>query len=160
MSNQPRRSLETKRALFWAALAAQCADETYVTRNRIVASLLKTASVEEFCSRMRIDVERIREAVEDPGILSFAECERRVRDELAEIGIELGSTEHFARVKLRPIDPAVREIFDVVLVRQGHVAVSPTELLLQLIRADPALARLFAHHGLTVDVIVNALRDG
>src|SRR5688572_32315156 len=37
-----RDSLETKWAMFWAALAAQCAGETHMTANRIAAALLRS----------------------------------------------------------------------------------------------------------------------
>ena len=146
-------SLETKRAMFWAALAAQCAEETQVTESRIVAALLRADSIKEFCSRAQIDGERVMDAVEDPQALSFAECERRVRSELAANGLELGSREHQDTVQRRPLDPAVRGVFDRMIERHGQIGVSPLELLLDLIRADAALAERLAPHGLNAEAI-------
>ena len=150
-------SLETKRAMFWAALAAQCAGETQVTGSRIVAALFRADSVREFCSRAQIDSARVMDAVEDPQALSFAECERRVRSELAANGLELGSREHQETVQRRPLDPAVRGVFDRMIEQHGQIGVSPLELLLDLIRADAALAERLAPHGLSAEAIRAAI---
>ena len=157
MPGSPNSSLETKRAMFWAALAAQCAGETHMTANRIVAALLRADTIREFCSRAHIDAARVMEAVEDPQALSFDECERRVRSELAAKGLELASREHQATVQLRPLDPAVRGVFDRVIERHGHIGVSPLELLLDLMRADAALAGRLAPHGLSAEAIRAAI---
>jgi hypothetical protein len=158
MSIERGSSLETKRAMFRAALAAQCADEPYMTRNRIVAALLRAESVRALCSRVGIDFVHIANAIEDPQTLSFEACERRVMTELAQKGVEFGSAEHLAMVRLRPLDPAVRAVLDgVFFARHGHLAVSPLELLLDLIRADPALEARVAPHGLDEEVLRAAL---
>ena len=150
---------ETKRALFWAALAAECAGETHVTGNRIAAALLRSDSVRDFCSRAQIESARVLDAVDDPQTLSFDECERRVRSELARDGVELGSQQHRARVQLRPIDPVVRGVLDLIIERHGHVGVSPLELLRDLIRADPSLAARLMPHGLDADAIHAAIEE-
>jgi hypothetical protein len=105
-------SLETKWAMFWAALAAQCAGETHMTANRIVAALLRANTIREFCSRAQIDSARVMNALEDPQRMTFEECERRVRSQLAVHGLELGSREHQATIQSRPLEPAVRGVFD------------------------------------------------
>lgn len=43
--------------------------------------------------------------------------------------------------------------------RYGQVGVPPLELLLNLIRADPALAECLSPHGLTAESISAALED-
>src|SRR5687768_11977228 len=48
-------SLETKRAMFRAAVVAQRAGEPDITANRIVAALLRADTVRELCSRAQID---------------------------------------------------------------------------------------------------------
>jgi hypothetical protein len=143
--------------MFWVALAVQCAGETHVTAKRIVAALLRTDSVREFCSGAKIDSERVMDALEDSDTLSFAECERRVRSELAANGLELGSKEHQDTVQRRPLDPAVRGVFDRMIERYGHIGLSPLELLLDIIRADPALAERLAPHGLNAEAIRAAI---
>lgn len=112
MCDRATLSHETKLAMFWVALVAQCASETSLTGKRIVASLLRTGSVGEFCSRTQIDSARAFEAVEDRQTLSFEECVRRVRKDLTENGLEFASKEHQASVQLRPLEPGVREVFD------------------------------------------------
>jgi len=151
-------SLETKWAMFWAALVAQCANETFVTANRIVASLTRTDSVRAFLSRAQIDAARVLEAIEELHTLSFDECARRVECELASTGIELGSANHRARVQLRPIEPVARAVFDKVIEQHGHIGVSPLELLLDLLRADPVLASRLAPLGLA-DAIRTELEE-
>lgn len=133
--------------MFWAALAAPCAGEPSITASRIVAALLRTETVRELCARARIDFAPLLAAVDDPGSLSFDDCEQQVRRELAETGIELGSKEHQATVQLRPIEPAVRRVFDEVL------TVTPLELLVKVMRADGRVAKRLAGVGLTVEVV-------
>jgi hypothetical protein len=145
--------------MFWAALAAQCADETHLTRNRIVVSLLRTDAVRQLCQHLQIAPAKVIEAVEDPRALSFEECERRVRSDLAESGLELGSKEHQASVQLRPLDPVVKHVFDTLLERDGQLAVTPLELLLVLLRADPPFAQRVADRGLTVGAISAAIEE-
>jgi hypothetical protein len=62
----------------------------------------RTVSVGEFFSRARIDAARVFDIVEDPQMPSFDECEREVKRELAEQGIEFASMEHQARIQLGP----------------------------------------------------------
>jgi hypothetical protein len=142
--------LETKRAMFRAVLAAQCAGEPVVTGRRIVAALLRTESIAAFCSRARIDSARVRDAVDDPATLAFDECERRMEAELAEKGLAFGSKEHQASVQRRPGDPRLKAVFDNIVERHGRLAVAPLELLFALMRADPVLARLLAPHGIDI----------
>jgi hypothetical protein len=152
-------SLETRRAMFRAAVVAQCAGETNVTANRILAALLRADTLTELCSRAHIDSALVMKAVEDPETLSFEECERRVRSELAGNGVAFGSREHQAAIQYRPLDPVVRPVLDRTFQRHGHVAVSPLELLLDLIRADPAMAERLATHGLDATVISAGLEE-
>ncbi len=152
-------SLETKWAMFWAALAAQCAGETHMTANRIVAALLRANTIREFCSRTQIDSARVMDALEDPQTLSFEECERRVRNQLAVNGLQLGSRKHQATIQYRPVEPAVRGVLDRVIEQHGQIGVSPLELLLDLIRADSVLAECLAPHGLNAEAISAALEN-
>ena len=155
----PPASLQTKRAMFWAALAAQYARESYVTRNRIVAALLRTESIADFCSRAHIDLARLLDAVDDPRSVSFRECERMVTADLAEKGLELGSVEHRATVQRRSIDPSVRPVLDAAIDRRGSIALSPLELLLDLIGADAVSPTTLASYGLTADSIRTELES-
>lgn len=157
MSDPAALARETQMAMFWAALAAQCAGESYVTGSRIVASLLRTRSVERFCARAQIDSARVRDAVDEPHTLSFDECERRVRTELAAQDLEFASREHQAGVRLRPLEPAVRDVFYALLDLHGRLGVPPLELLRDVLRADTALAQRLTPHGVTVDSIGTAL---
>lgn len=159
MPSDRRSSSETKLAMLWAAAAAHCAGETQLTGNRIVVSLLRTGAVRELCRRLQIAPAEVIEAVEDPRVLSFEECERRVRGELAGNGHEFASPEHRASVPLRPLDAGVKGVFGAVLERPGHLGVSPLELLLDLIRADPALAQILARQGLTAASIGAAIAE-
>lgn len=159
MADRATLSLETKLAMFWVALAAQCAGETHVTAKRIVAALLRTDSVRELCSRKQIDSARLFAAVEEPGTPSFEECQRRVRGDLAEKGLAFASKEHQASVQLRPLDPVAMGVVGAILERDGHLGASPLELLLDLIRADPGLAELLAPHGLDAESIRAALEE-
>ena len=145
--------------MFRAALAAQCAGEPYMTANRIVASLLRTESVRELCSRAQIDIARVSEVVESSLTLSAEECERIVMKDLAEKGLEFASKEHQASVQLRPLEPHMREMVDDILERHGQLAIPPLELLLHVIRADPALADSIAPWGLTAEVIRAAVGE-
>jgi len=145
--------------MFWAAAAAQCAGETHLTGNRIVVALFRTGALRELCERLQIAPAGVIDAVEDPRALSFEECERRVREELAASGLEFASPAHRASVPLRPLDPGVKGVFDAVLERHGHLGVSPLELLLDLIRADPVLAQKLARQGLTAASIGEALGE-
>jgi hypothetical protein len=99
------------------------------------------------------------EAVDDPRALSFDECERRVRRELADKGLELGSREHQETLELRPRHPAVKPVFDALLKSHDQFAVSPVELLLALISADPALAEQLARHGMTSAALEKEVTD-
>ena len=143
--------IDTRRAMFWAANAAQCAEERYVTVNRIVAALLRTPSVRALCSPTAFV------AMDDPGTLSFEECERRVMQDLADKGLELGSKEHQATVQRRHLEPSVKPVFDAILERPEQFMISPLELLLALVRADASLAERLAPHGLTEGTISAAL---
>ena len=160
MSTDRRSSHETKVAMFWAALAAQYAGEPDMTANRIVASLLRTDSVRELCSRAQVDIARVSEVVESALTLSSEECERMVMRDLAEKGLELGSKEHQAGVQLRPLEPRMRGVLDEILARHGQLAIPPLELLLHVVRADAALAESMAPHGLDAETIRAAVEEG
>ncbi len=154
-----RSSHETKLAMFRAALAAQWAGEPLVTADRIVASLLRTSAISELCASARIDLARLLEAADDLRAVSFEECERGIRADLAATGVELLSKEHQAGVTLRPFEPAVKGVFDAILERHGQLAIPPRELLLDLLGAQPTLAERLASHGLTVSMLGAAV-DG
>ena len=128
-------ALESKWAMYRAALAAQSAGETYITAKRIVASLLRANTVREFCSRAQIDSARVLDAV----------------------GNEFDSTEHQVPIVRRPLEPLVRGVLDKVIAQHGQIGVSPLELLLDLMRADPALAERLAPHGLNAAAISGEL---
>ena len=124
-------ALESKWAMFWAALAAQSAGEPQITAKRIVASLLRATTVQEFCSRAQIDSAGVLDAVGD----------------------KFDSTEYQARIEHRPVEPLVRGVLDKVIEQHGQIGVSPLALLLDLMRADPALAERLAPHGLNAAAI-------
>lgn len=150
MEDRRTLALETKRAMFWTALVAQCAGEPVVTGRRIVAALLRTESIAAFCARARIDSARVRDAVDDPSVPTFDECVRRVEAELAEKGLAFASKEHQASVQRRPLDPRVKAVFDDMIERHGQLGDTPLELLLGLMRADPVLAGLLTSHGMEI----------
>jgi len=150
---------QTKLAMFWAALAAQCAGETHVTGNRLVASLLRTRAAGDFCARAGLDSARVLEAIDDPRALSFEECKRGVLRDLAEKGIVFASKQHQATVETRPLEPIVRPVMKAVFERFGHIGAPPLELLRDLIRADPALAERLAPHGLDAESLGDALDE-
>lgn len=145
-----RRVTETRRAMFWAALAAQYAEERDVTASRIVAALLRTPSVSALCSQSALAV------MDDMQSPSFDECERGVMQDLADKGLELGSKAHQDTVVRRHLEPVVKPVFDALL-ESDQFMVSPLELLLALIRADASLAERLAPYGLTVATISAAL---
>lgn len=144
---------ETKLAMFWVAAVVHCAGETHVTANRIVASLLRTNALRDLCSRAGIDFAGLLRAVDELETPSFAECERRVWKDLADQGIPFLSKENEARIERRPLDPALKPVFDAVFERYNAMTISPAQLLLDMIRADPALAERLAAHGLTAGAI-------
>lgn len=116
-------SSETRQALFWALLVAHCAGETTVTRNRIVSALLRAPSIAE--SHI---------AHEAPQTPSFDDCVRRIREELARSGYELGSREHLASVRPLPIEENVQSLLRAVAQNGGEGEVTPLELLSELSR--------------------------
>ncbi|MFL6248491.1 MAG: hypothetical protein ACJ74H_20880 [Thermoanaerobaculia bacterium] len=89
-------------------------------------------------------------AADDPLAISFADCEQRVRRELAAQGTEFASKEHQASVQLRPLEPNVRKVFSALIERDGAILIPPLSLLLELLAADPALAKRLAPHGISV----------
>src|SRR5712691_7539928 len=114
-------SLETKRAMFWAAVVAECAGEPYVTASRVVASLLRTRSVIDLCDHEHIDSARVLDAVEDPRTMSFEACERTIIRELESKGVAFASREHRALVETRPMDPVLRPVVGNIIERYGHI---------------------------------------
>lgn len=145
---------ETRLAMFWAALVAQCAGEAQVTASRIAAALLRTDT-----ARARLDSVRVLSAADDPQAISFEECEQRVRRELAASGTEFASKEHQATVQLRPLEPHVRTVLGQLIDRDGAILVPPLPLLLELLLAHPALAARLASHGLSVESIRGAMES-
>jgi hypothetical protein len=145
--------LETRRAMFWAALVAQCSGETHVTASRIAASLLRAGSVRELCERLHIALPGVLDAANDPATLPFEECVRRVEAGVAEQGRELGSKEHQASVQPRPLEPAIEGVFRGVVERHGALSEAPAAFLREILRVDPVLAERLAPHGLTVGAI-------
>jgi hypothetical protein len=127
--------------MFRAALAAQTAGEPYVSAHRVAGSLLRTEAVHAFCSRARIDSALVLEAADEAQSLSFEECERRF------------AKEQQPDLQLRPLDPILKPVFDTVMERHGHLAISPLALLLEVVRAHPTLAARLAPLGLTQDAL-------
>lgn len=159
MAGGRRSSFETKLAMFWAVIAAQCAGETHVTTNRIVVSLLRTYASGELCRRLHIAPAAVIDAVENPHALSFEECERRVMSDLAARGLEFASKEHRASVPRWPLEPSVKGVFDAVIDQHGALSISPLELLRDVIHTDAALAQRLAIHGVTAESIDAALEE-
>jgi hypothetical protein len=147
--------VETRRAMFWAALVADCAGEPLTRATRVAAALIRAPSVAEFCSRAGIALTPIKAALEDPETVTFNECQRIVMTKLEEAGVELASKEHLAMMqsRLRPLEPLVREVLDPMVAEQGHLALSPLQFLLELMRADSALAERLAPHGMSVEAL-------
>lgn len=145
--------LQTKRAMFMAAVAAEAADERYVSTHRIVASLLRTDAFREFCSRHEIDSAPLMAAADETQSLSFEICEGMAKKSLAERNVEFLSEQHQAALQLRPIDPTLGAVIGDVIARRGALAISPLALLLEVIRRHPALEARLASHGLTVHAI-------
>ena len=156
----PAAIFESKRAMFMAALAAQHAGEACVTRSRVVAALLRTPSISEFCTRAKIDSARVIDDIDDPQALSFAECERNLLRECALKGFRWGSREHMATVVLRPLDPVVKRVIDGILFEPPHLNIEPLKLLLRIIQVDQAMAECLAGHGLTAERVNAALEEG
>ena len=151
------RSFETKRAMFWVELVAEYAGEQYLTANRIVTSLLRTAALQNFCARAKIDHSRVLEALERLQEPTFEECERQVRERLAAQGLKLGSPTHLRQVQRRRVEPTLKDVFHRIITKYEHMALSPLELLLEVIRADAAAASLLEAHGLTAEAIAATL---
>jgi len=61
--------------------------------------------------------------------------------------------EYQARIEHRPVEPLVRSVLDKVIEQHGQIGISPLALLLDLMRADPALAERLAPHGLNAAAI-------
>lgn len=133
-------AVETNRAMFRAALAAQAAGEPYVSADRIAGSLLHTDAVRDLCSRARIDSAQLLQVFDDPRAPSFEECARRLKEDPSPL-------------PRRPLDPLLKPALDAFLARHGHLAIPPLQLLLEILRADPELATRLASHGLTPEVI-------
>jgi hypothetical protein len=150
-------SNETKWAMFWAALAAQCAGETSVTANRIAVALLRTDSFHRLAERLQLVPADVIAAIEDPRVPSFEECERRVRQELAGKGMELASKEHQATVELRPLEPPMKDVIGAILEEHGHLGVAPMELLRRVVKAEPVIAARLAEQGVTAEAMEEAL---
>lgn len=78
--------------------------------------------------------------MEDSHGESFQACALRIEQDVLRCGFEFGSREHLASVQPLPIDSAVRPTLDAIMLDQTDSAVTPLELWLQLMRADPQLA--------------------
>lgn len=146
-------SSQTRQALLWAALVADCAGETFMTTSRIAASLLRTPSARVFLERAQLDPVRLLAAVDDPRFPSFDECADRVSAELEASGIRLGSPEHLRNVRHRPLDRPALGVLGSMIETDGHVSGAPLRLLARLIHSENALAERLAKAGLTADRI-------
>jgi hypothetical protein len=132
-----RYAAETRRALFRALLAARCAGEPVVSRNRVVVALLMAAGV----------ADALIEEIEDPNAISFDECQRRAAEEVARSGFAFGSREHIAAVRPLPVDPEAERPLRALLEQHPHPEIMPLDALRALLRADPALAARLARRG-------------
>jgi hypothetical protein len=132
--------LETRQAMFWVSLVVQCAGEPEVTANRIAVALLRTKSGRELLERRGTDPAAVIAALDAPGELSFEECARRMTADVEKKGLAFASKEHQETVEWRPLEPAVKKVFHEIIEREGALTIAPDELLLELMRVDPALA--------------------
>jgi hypothetical protein len=132
--------LQTRRAMYRAALAAQIAGEPYVNGDRIAAALLRTDGLREFCLRAAVNAARVLEMIGDAPSPSFEDCEQRAKNGPA--------------LQFRPLEPLLKPVFDAVLERESQLAISPLALLLEILRVHPSLATRLAPHGLTPEAIL------
>lgn len=145
--------LQTRQALFWTIVVVQCAGETHVTASRIAAALLRTGSLLDVLGRLRLEPADVFAAAEGSGT-PYEDCVRKVMSDLEEQGLAFASAEHQATVERRPLEqPAVKAVFDAILEQHGAVTISPPALLMDLLRADAALAERLASRGLTTEAI-------
>ena len=127
MATQRELERETLQAMFFAAVAAQGANEPSISTNRLVAALLRTNSVQQFCVKANVDLSAV----------------------LADGGVELGSDADPAALELRPLAPAIKRVLDPLIAQHGRIAISPLQLLRGLIGADPDLASRLKPFGLS-----------
>jgi hypothetical protein len=112
-----------------------------VMRDRILVSLLRTESVAEHLAKARVELTTAIRAVEDVQVFSFEECTRRILEDLSSKGLAVGSKEHLSSVERLPFENSVKTAFDDVLERNtSPETVTSLELLLALLRTEPALA--------------------
>lgn len=140
MSTGRESERETLQAMFSAAVVAQCAGESVVSTSRLAASLLRTGSVQQFCVQTNLPLERIALAADDPRSPSYDDCLVQAKKRLDDTGIEFGSDAHRTSLMLRPLAPAIQRVLDPLVERHGRIAVSPLQLLRDLIASDPELA--------------------
>ncbi|HYO79647.1 MAG TPA: hypothetical protein VE010_24495 [Thermoanaerobaculia bacterium] len=143
---------ETRMALFRAAVVTDCLGETDLGVRRIGIALLHTESLRRVFARIGVQQATVIAAIDatDP---SFDECEQRVAQELAASGHAFASKEHQASVRLRPLAPDVKGVFDRLIERDGALEVSPVDLLVDLLDHHAVLAEMFAVHGLTASAL-------
>jgi hypothetical protein len=132
--------------MYRAALAAQNAGEAHVSGDRLVGALLRTDSIQEFCSRATVSATGVLESLGDAPSPSFEECAERAKSGPA--------------LELRPLDPLLKPVFDDVLQRESQLAISPLALLLRILRVDSSLASRLAPYGLTAEAILKDLDTG
>jgi hypothetical protein len=158
---RPRAKMQSEGSMFSCSCGsgfdAQYANEVAVSAGRIVAALVQTDSIKEFCAHARIDATSVLDALENEDEPPFAECERWIDQQLAAEGIAFGSARHLASMHPRPMEASVRHALDPVIAQGGAVDVSPLELLLKLIGGDPSLAERLSRHGLDAKTIRAAL---
>jgi hypothetical protein len=156
-----RPSVETRQILFWALLVARRSGEANVSRNRVLTALLRSTSVAEYCARVSVAPQDAIDATEDPQALPFGECARGIIRDLAQAGLDLGSPEHIATVRPLPLEPAMQNAMQAVLEDRTSRTdvITPLELLVAMMRCDPALASLLALHGLDAAAIASSLDE-
>ncbi len=157
MSTERESARETLQAMFCAAVVAQSCDEPSISTNRLVASLLRAGSVQQFCSRTNLDLARLLLAADDPSSASYEDCVLRVKRQLADAGIEFASEAHRASLDLRPLAPAVKRALDPLVEQRGRIAISPLHLLRDLLDSDPELANRLKPLRLDANAITAAL---
>jgi TDG/mug DNA glycosylase family protein len=133
-----RSSHETKRAMFRAAVVVQYANESQVTRDRIVASFLFSGGV----------APEVIRAIEGSQKTPFADAMRGMEAELEHKGMAFGSKEHLESVRPRPLEPSVLTAFNTVMHRQDDAPMTLLEFLLEMMRNDPELTANLAAHDL------------
>ncbi len=128
-------------------------------RHRIVSSLIRAASVINYCQRGLVAYPEFVAEVDRAGSVSLDQCIQAIRAQLAERGFEMGSREHLASVRRLPMQEGVSELLAELARRDVSCEVTPLELLQEFLRTDEALAANVARMGVTVDGIGAELEE-